>query len=219
MERPDDVLELLVRDDPSDEQEGRLAVVVDIADDGVAGNVELRQVGQDGQDARRGVPRPLELLPVEFGVAEGQVHLAREEAHLEAPLVAFPGQDAVEVEEEPVGRDVVIDHDLPVGDPGEELRDGRADREMEDDDVLGPAEPRIFPVVAGEAGHLGVEEPDEDLGPVSRGAEDLADLDHLVGDGVPVGQRGRELMDVHATRFPSSRPRSARYLLSMRSQE
>jgi len=193
----DDVLELLVGDDPPHEENGRFAVGIDVAKDGVARDIELGEVHEDGQDARRGIPGALKFQPVELRVPEGQVDLAREEADLQSALVTFPGQDLVGVQEELVGRDVVVDHDLPVRDAQEHLGNGRSDRKVEDDDVPGGTELPVFPVVVDETGEARVIKPDEDLRSVTSGPKGLLDLEHLIGDGVPVGQRGGELMDVH----------------------
>ncbi len=217
----DQVLELLVRDQPADEQDVRLAVVENASGDGIARPVELGEIHEDGQDARPGVAEGLELPAVELGIAHGQVHLVHEQLDLQSPLVALPRQDAVGVHKKRVRGDVVVDHDLFIGHAEKELRDRRPDRKMENDDVRRRADLLVFPVVPPLPGRPGVEEPGEDLRPVAALAQHSLDLEHLVRDGVAVAQRGRELVDVHQTAFSlsfSRRSKTARYFFSMTSQ-
>ena len=75
-------------------------LVVELARDQVVRpEIEVREVGHDRQHAGRIEAQRLELLPVEFRIAERQIARARDRAQLAAALEALLDELLVDVEE------------------------------------------------------------------------------------------------------------------------
>jgi hypothetical protein len=72
VERTDDVLEPLVRDDSADEQDID-PVVLELTGGAMVGNLQVIEAGHHGQHAGRREPQCVEFLAVVLGVAEGEV--------------------------------------------------------------------------------------------------------------------------------------------------
>src|SRR5262245_17891022 len=73
MKEPDQILDLLVADDPADKQDVRPVVVELPCNKPVCGIVEMRQVRYDRQHPGPRKSQRLEILPIEFRIAEREV--------------------------------------------------------------------------------------------------------------------------------------------------
>jgi hypothetical protein len=195
-EDADQVLDLLVRDDASHEEDVHAPVGVETADDGRGRAPIGLEVQDDGQDRRAAEARRLQLPAVELAVSEPQLGARGEGGQLTPPVVAEAGQVRMEAEEEVRGRDVVVDADQAVGRVVHEPAGRAADREVEEADRLRRGDLPVLPERPGQAGHPRVHGLREDVGPEARPAEVALDGQGLVADGVAVGEGGQDLVHV-----------------------
>src|SRR5262249_51230541 len=90
---------------------------------------------------------------------------------------------------------------------------GAADREVEEADRLRPRDLAVLPERPRERGHARVDLLREDVGVEPLAAEMALDDERFVADGIAVGERGQELMDLllHAVARSRTPARSVRY--------
>jgi hypothetical protein len=189
------ILDALVRDDPTHEEDVRAAVVEQPAEDGRGGARVATDVEDDGQHAGGAKPRLLELPAVELAVPESELGAGGKGGELTPAVVTQPGEVGVEAEEEAGGGDVVVDDDEAVGGVEGEAARRAADREVEEAHRLRRGHLPVFPQRAREVGHPGMDLLGEDVRRVAGGTQVSLDGESLVRDRVAIGQGGQELVD------------------------
>ena len=202
---PDDVLDLLVRDDPADEQQVGPAVVEGLRHRAIGHHVEVLEARDHRQDVGAREAELDQLLPVELGVAERERAARGVGAELAATEVAQLHQQRMDAGEVHRRRDVVVDEDHPPRQRVGDARGARSDREVVDEDGLGRRLVDQVAIVAGQVLEPRVGGLDEDVRAVAGGAQHLLDAEHLVADGVAVAERRQHLMDGWCGRAGASR--------------
>ena len=107
--------ELLVRHHPADEQDVGPGVVEQIGDRTVRRHVEMGKIRHDGQDAGPPESKRLEVLPIELGIAEGEVTPVGVGSELASSVKTFTAQRTVQADEKLGWGDVVIDERHAIG--------------------------------------------------------------------------------------------------------
>jgi hypothetical protein len=134
------VFDLLVRSDPSDEQDVRESIIESGFECGTGSSVPHSiDVDDDRADPRVLEAELLELPSVVLGIAEGEIDLAGETFEFR-PSQRSESKNVWVVRSEEMSRcDVVILEDPPMGEASKGLAHWRRHREVQDGDV---AEPR-----------------------------------------------------------------------------
>ena len=113
--KADDIVNPLVGDDATHEQDIR-TFVGEIADQRVVGGlVEVGEAWYDREHARAREAELLQFLAVELGIAQGQVAAVDIRAQLSSAAVALPHEILVDPDEVLRRRNVVIDEHHAVG--------------------------------------------------------------------------------------------------------
>ena len=196
LRQPDVILDLLVGDDPADEED----VDQPVAEDPLQRRPRRRAGDPRGVDGDRHDAGPLEaerleLLAVEVGIAERQVDVPRERRQLLAAERREPEESRIVGGEERRRRDVVVLQHLRAEQPREGLRHRRRQGEVEDRDVA----PRRL--VVGERQHVAaqvvVDGQREDVRVVPHPAQHPAHGPRAVADRVAAMRRRNPLVDSH----------------------
>ena len=132
----DHVLEFLVRDHAADEHHVRPAVVEPAGEHAIGSHVEVREIGDHGEDAGVAEAETLELLAVVLGIAERQIAPCNVGGQLAPAAEAQLHQVLVHADEVLGRRDVVVHERHPAGQRVCRPRRPRADREVVDHDVV-----------------------------------------------------------------------------------
>ena len=168
-------------------------------------------VHEDREDARPPEAGGGELPAVELRDPEGEVGDPGQPLELPAPAPAAVGHARVHPHPVLRRRDVVVDHDLPVGEPGEEARHLRADGAVEEDDVGGGGHVAVARVEAGVRLEGVVDVLAVHVRGVAPAAEEPPEGADVIADGVPEVEVGNELVDGGQSRdHPRRAPRLRR---------
>ena len=192
----DEVLGLLVRDEPADEEQVRPAVLEQPAQHrarrlAVAGEVEA-----DGQDPGARDPERLELPPVELAVREAQVAVPGQGRELLPAHPADPGHVVVPAGEVLGRGDVVVEEHAPPAVLAKGRGEGRGQGEVEDDHVVAaPRRPLCEP--AAVPLQVGVDVQRVDVRLVPPRPERVPHQTGRVPDGITPVQRRDPLIDSH----------------------
>ena len=201
VKEPNEIFDLLVRDHPSDEQHVGPLVVEPARDQRVRLPLQMREVGNHGQDGGAWEPERFEILPVEFGIAEREIAAIGIRLQLAPAAKTLTRQRAVDADEIVGRRDVVIDERHAIGQRECRARSLRAEGEMVKQQIVAAAaidelakiaRLRLEPVIGGL---------DEDLGFIPGVAQHALDAQHLVADGVAIPQRRQHLVDADHARL------------------
>ena len=130
MEEADDILDLLIRNHPADEDDVRPLVVELSGHLPVRGEVETRQVRHHGKHPGSHKAELLEIAAVEFRVAERDIAARCIGAELAAAMEALPRQSSMDAGEVFRRRDVVVDKRHSIRQGKRCPRRLRADRKM-----------------------------------------------------------------------------------------
>ena len=114
VEHPDQVLDLLVRDDPADEEDIGPLVVKLIGDETIGDPIEVSEVRNDGQHRGAGKSQRFEVLAVELRIPQSKIAAIDVRLKLATPSKALSRERPVDADEILRRRDVVIDERHPV---------------------------------------------------------------------------------------------------------
>ena len=195
--QPDVILDLLVRDDPADEQEVQRAVAEHPLERRTARRRgDPGDIDGDREDAGVVEAQRVELVAVEGRVAQRDVGPPGQRRQLLAAERGEP-EDAGVVGREEVGRGhvVVLEH-APAGQPGERLGHRRGQRVVEDGQVAVPR--RRIGERPDVAAQVVVDGQGEQVRVVAHRAQQPAHAPGGVADGVAAMRRRHPLVDDHA---------------------
>ena len=174
------VLDPLVRNRPADEQQIH-PIVVEVARMHVVGRAaQMREIGHHRQHTRGRKAEGLELLAVEFRIAEADFAARGVQPELAPPEKALLHEQRMHVDEILRRRDVVIHEHHAIRQRVRDARRARADRKVVDQDVVGMTRVRQIPVIDGEVLETRIGGLDEDLRLVPGAAQYALDAEHLV---------------------------------------
>ena len=184
-----------------DEQDVGPVVVVFLRDQIVRRQIEVREVGNDREHARRIEPERFELLAIELGIAQREIDAGRVDAELAATLEALFDELLVHVDEELGRRDVVVHENLAIRQRVRDARCARPDREVMNQDVRRVALLDEVAVVARLIFEAGIGRLNENVRLEPRAAKHALDAEHFVPDGIAVAEGGEHLVDFLRCQF------------------
>ena len=144
----DQILDLLVGDDSADEQDVRPLIVELAGEPPVRRAIEVREIRHDRQHGGPWKAKLLEILPVEFRIAQRQVAPIHVRPQLPPTAETLPRKRPVDADEVLRRRDVVIDERHPIGQRECGPRRLGAERKVMEQQVVGMAEVDQLAVVA-----------------------------------------------------------------------
>ena len=159
-------------------------------------DVEVREIGDDGEHPGAREAERFELLTVELRIAERELAPADVRAQLAAAEITAPDQLVVHAQEVMGGRDVVVDEDHLRGRGIRDPRRLRPDRKVMDEKIVGSDRVFQLAIVARQRLELRVRGLDEDVGRMAGRQQRALDAQHLVADRVAVAQRREDLVDL-----------------------
>jgi hypothetical protein len=114
VKHPDQVLDLLVRDDPSDEEDIGPLIVKLIGDETIGDSVEVSEVRNDRQHRGARKSKCFEVLAIELRISQGKIAAIDVRLKLATASKALSRERPVDAHEVLRWRDVVINERHPV---------------------------------------------------------------------------------------------------------
>ena len=163
MEETDYIFDLLVGDNPPDKQHVGPVVVEVLRQQPTRFAIKVREVRYDREDGGSREAERLEVLAIEFGIAEREVAALAIGLQLATTAKTLARQRTMDTDKVFRWRDVVINQRHPIRQCVGGARGFRTEREMMQDQIRGVAVIDQFAIVAGQRLEAIVSGFDEDL--------------------------------------------------------